>query len=788
MISFRKTRNLSSDTSRVGQPQSSVQFDAAWYLETNPDVAASGIDPYEHYINQGINEGRRPAPDALPLRVIRHYNDYRRRQPGIRGLYRLIKILLATTRKYGIHRFSDTIREHERLHSQALISKPRIFKKPNRLKDASLEAKAPALDVAVHAHIYYVELAREIRSYLESIPIRFDLYITTESSEKAVIIREALAGLPMARTLRVVAVENRGRDILPMVVALGEVLSAHEIVLHIHTKRSPHNSGLRNWRRYLLESLLGSSQRVTAILQQFAANPQLGILFPDPYQPIKDIIAIPSSGNKRGVEQLLARFNEKDVAVADIDQTFFPAGDMFWFRGRAIKPLVDLRLTAHEFDAEEGQVDGTLAHAIERLFPYLASKAGLHSESYIADTFLSPECSAHDIVLLKQYSHRGIIRSPALIFDNDLGGGTSNYAAELIEASLVAGRDVLRIYHRDCSWFIEWIGRDDGMLFYTREFPDLHACLAPLCSRFIVVNSLFGHPDIDQIAQCISLLGKNSEADIDFAVHDFFALCPSPHLCDLEEKYCGIPQDHTVCCKCLAHFSKKHWWYPSWYPESKRPIDIKQWRQAFESLFEAVTTLRFFDPSSVEIFSRAFKLDMKKVRVVPHKDRPFTSDCAVNLSRPLHIGILGTLTAIKGGNVVNDLCDYIAEHHMQVPITVLGRALFPTRPGIRCHGAYKIDELTQLVSNYGINIILMPSIVPETFSFVVSEAMQMQLPIVAFDLGAQGRRVRQYSRGRVLPLDASADAILSTINSTYIKAGASNSGELAVSSDHGDPT
>ncbi len=43
-----------------------ITFDAAWYLATNPDVAAAGIDPLEHYLASGQSEGRLPAPRRVP--------------------------------------------------------------------------------------------------------------------------------------------------------------------------------------------------------------------------------------------------------------------------------------------------------------------------------------------------------------------------------------------------------------------------------------------------------------------------------------------------------------------------------------------------------------------------------------------------------------------------------------------------------------------------------------------------------------------------------------------------
>ncbi|HZU51292.1 MAG TPA: hypothetical protein VE968_05375 [Sphingomicrobium sp.] len=47
---------------RVSALCNSQLFDASWYLETYPDVAASGIDPAVHYLEFGWREGRDPGP------------------------------------------------------------------------------------------------------------------------------------------------------------------------------------------------------------------------------------------------------------------------------------------------------------------------------------------------------------------------------------------------------------------------------------------------------------------------------------------------------------------------------------------------------------------------------------------------------------------------------------------------------------------------------------------------------------------------------------------------------
>ena len=35
-------------------------FDAAWYLERNPDVRATGVDPLRHFLDRGWRENRDP--------------------------------------------------------------------------------------------------------------------------------------------------------------------------------------------------------------------------------------------------------------------------------------------------------------------------------------------------------------------------------------------------------------------------------------------------------------------------------------------------------------------------------------------------------------------------------------------------------------------------------------------------------------------------------------------------------------------------------------------------------
>ncbi len=46
----------------AASPEGTSFFDSDWYIAHYPDVEASGMDPYTHYLSHGAGEGRNPSP------------------------------------------------------------------------------------------------------------------------------------------------------------------------------------------------------------------------------------------------------------------------------------------------------------------------------------------------------------------------------------------------------------------------------------------------------------------------------------------------------------------------------------------------------------------------------------------------------------------------------------------------------------------------------------------------------------------------------------------------------
>lgn len=234
-----------------------------------------------------------------------------------------------------------------------------------------LAERADAPRVAVLIHVFYPDLLPEIAERAAAIPVPFDVVITNASAEPL----PPLDFGERARDVRVLEVHNRGRDILPLVsVANADLLEPYDLVLKVHTKKSAWRAEHRElagsgeeWRERFLDQLLGSSKQIETILAAFAEDPALGILTADDC-----IVGREHWGSNREMTaELLLRLELRERASLR-----FASGSMYWARGFLLSGLTALDLRDEDFEDEAGQIDGTVAHAVERLLGILCEEAG----------------------------------------------------------------------------------------------------------------------------------------------------------------------------------------------------------------------------------------------------------------------------------------------------------------------------------------------------------------------------------------------------------------------------
>jgi hypothetical protein len=224
--------------------------------------------------------------------------------------------------------------------------------------------------VAAIIHAFYPDAMEGVLQRLAHLPCAVDLFLSTDTQDKRDALARACAGWTKGTTnLRVLP--NRGRDIAAKFIGFRDVYDAYDVFLHLHTKKSPHGgTPLARWRDYLLDNLIGAPDIAASNLSLFD-DPKIGVVFP---QHLFELRGILNWGyDYPQARALMARMGQSIDKNLTLD---FPSGSMFFARSAAIRPLLDLHLTYDDFQAEAGQVDGTLAHAIERIILMTAETAG----------------------------------------------------------------------------------------------------------------------------------------------------------------------------------------------------------------------------------------------------------------------------------------------------------------------------------------------------------------------------------------------------------------------------
>ena len=338
-------------------------FSSSWYLKQRGDVRAAGLNPLSHYLSSGWRERASPHPlfdtnyylstypDVVEIgqEPLRHFLTGGWRE-GRKA--RAPQPIMTSVRRYGGTQTVSIGQDVQNVVSHG------------RAPDTS------RLSVGVFAHVFYEELAADFAELANHIRPPCQVFITTDHYAKVPLIRQAFLHNSV-HDFEIRVTPNRGRDIAPMLIGYNDRLKSVDIGLHIHTKRSKHYArGFEDWRDYLLKGNVGTKMVVDNTLALFAHS-EIGAVAPKEFQPISPLINWGMDFST--VSRLLSLVGETIYQDSLLE---FPSGSMFWFRTTALADLVDLGLDLAHFDPEEGQIDGTLAHALERAFLYFVEHAG----------------------------------------------------------------------------------------------------------------------------------------------------------------------------------------------------------------------------------------------------------------------------------------------------------------------------------------------------------------------------------------------------------------------------
>jgi rhamnosyltransferase len=222
----------------------------------------------------------------------------------------------------------------------------------------------PRLRTAILAHVYYVELLDEILACRNVLPELVPIHITVPA-ERVDLVRRRVEGVP---NVALHSCENRGRDIAPFLAVLGSgALDGYDAVLKLHTKRSPHLLDGDTRRKLLFDMLCGERNATLRALAAFEDG-RTGMVG---WRRCFRTNGFYWMSDEARVRELAARMGASEAV-----RLGFFEGSMFWFRPAAFAALAELNLKPEDYEAEAGQLDGTLHHAVERCFTIAAWARG----------------------------------------------------------------------------------------------------------------------------------------------------------------------------------------------------------------------------------------------------------------------------------------------------------------------------------------------------------------------------------------------------------------------------
>ncbi|HRF05559.1 glycosyltransferase [Accumulibacter sp.] len=334
-----------------------------------------------------------------------------------------------------------------------------------------------------------------------------------------------------------------------------------------------------------------------------------------------------------------------------------------------------------------------------------------------------------------------------VIVDHDLGGGANQYRDRLINSVISEGRSAVLLTYdvSTLSHLIVIRNRRLNVRYSISGTADLFGIVKGLAVNEIVYNTAVSFVQPEEIPELLIHLKKLTGAQLKVLVHDFYLVCPSHFLLDFQGKFCDIP-DTGICSNCLPKNQQE-------FATLFVPRDMRMWRKIWGAFLVAADQIVAFSNSTAQLLLKAYpQVDRSRVSITPHRVEHLTSGVVrLRDKGRLCIGVVGHIAFHKGANFVQALAREIKDRGAELSIVVIGSIEAHCEPSVvRQTGAYKHSELPGIIEASGANVMLFPSICPETFSYVVQELMELRLPVAAFNFGAPAERLGSYEKGLVL--------------------------------------
>jgi glycosyltransferase involved in cell wall biosynthesis len=430
------------------------------------------------------------------------------------------------------------------------------------------------------------------------------------------------------------------------------------------------------------------------------------------------------------------------------------------------------RLAVRAFVFHEGGVSMSAAGVLEKGKTTHDSNAAILEQRYperreLIDDFLSgPAMKAVRLDVIDAVLDRLKIKRRRVLHwlhANPLAaqaGGTERAVKALVEGLDTEYFHILAFPSEDGLSIIEWangLKRHLGVPVRVTKSSDAISTWRRVAAEVIALEDadlMHFHHGYGTAAAAPALGALDAAIPLAMTLHDFNLICPRNHLFDRWGAFCGVPSA-SVCAVCV----------------SSPVAALTRIREVAQAALNGADVVFVADQSTLDLIGRAIALpDPSRIEVRPPPSRPLAHAPRQDAPSDRHpngrVVIAGRTEAYhKGQSIFWELVSRLSAHGAEVHS--IGASGLDMREGLIAHGEYGAGELEDLLRRIDPDIAVLPSVSPETYSFMLSELWRARIPVVAADLGAIGGRIRSVGGGLVVASATAGDlaeAVLSLLS------------------------
>ncbi len=240
------------------------------------------------------------------------------------------------------------------------------------------------------------------------------------------------------------------------------------------------------------------------------------------------------------------------------------------------------------------------------------------------------------------------------------------------------------------------------------------------------------------------------------SVHDFYSLCPTIQMVDASGAFCGgdcfNSRAETTGCEDCTEYS-----YLSSVPLTHRLRNdfIHIWRKRFREALLGADYLITTCQTAVELVNRNLNLPATTAwRVIEHgreqanRTKPASEE--PDTCKIIQLVLIGFINEPKGALLVPQIAQILSESTLRYHFHVVGEIAIQPHDlpqNFTVHGKYARAHLDSVLKAIQPSLCLVPSIWPETYCHVLTEALMNRIPVIVSNMGALQERVQRHGGG-----------------------------------------